>query len=254
MLDLHHIAFGEPDRPALVILHGLFGSHTNWRTLGKYFAKSHYVLIPDLRNHGESPWHQSMTYTEMAADIARFIRNQRLNMPALLGHSMGGKVAMSLAQSGIVGIARLIVADIAPVSYRHSHQEFVTAMQRVDFSQVSSRREVDTQLANSIANDQVRQFLLQNLVRDEGKYRWRLNLRAIQENMSQLLGYYDKEVSHVDTLFIGGSLSQYITPQHHGEIRKRFPSAYIETVEQAGHWLHAEQPEKFAGLVNHFLR
>jgi len=181
------------------------------------------------------------------------MRHHNLVMPVVLGHSMGGKTAMTLGQTGIVGISRLIVVDIAPVRYQHSHEEFVDAMKRVDFTQVRSRSSVDSQLANSIANPQVRQFLLQNLVKDEDGYRWRINLKAVEENMSELLGYYNNDECHVDTLFISGSLSHYITPQHHADIRKRFPSAYIETIEQAGHWVHAEQPKKFANLVNSFL-
>ena len=194
-----------------------------------------------------------MSYIEMAGDVARFIKTHEIQNPIVLGHSMGGKTAMALAQKRLAAISKLIIADIAPVPYRHSHEEFVTAMQHVDFDQVTSRQDVDRQLGQDIANSQVRQFLLQNLARDGGKYRWRINLDAIAENMSQLLDYRIKEVSNVEALFIAGSLSHYITDDHHHGIRQLFPSAYIESIAGAGHWLHAEQPVRFINLVQHFL-
>ncbi len=194
-----------------------------------------------------------MSYVEMAGDVAKFIKSHQIHNPVLLGHSMGGKTAMTLAQKHLVAIQKLIIADIAPVPYQHSHEEFVTAMQHVDFDQVRSRQDVDRQLAQDIANQQVRQFLLQNLTRDDSGYRWRINLTAIAENMPQLLDYRCKEISNVESLFIAGSLSHYITTDHHHIIRQLFPSAYIESIEGAGHWLHAEQPARFVELVKHFL-
>ncbi len=194
-----------------------------------------------------------MSYVEMAGDVARFIKTHQIQDPVVLGHSMGGKTAMALAQKRLVAIQKLVVADIAPVRYGHSHEEFVTAMQHVDLDQVRSRQDVDRQLGQDIANPQVRQFLLQNLTRDDTGYRWRINLAAIAENMPQLLDYRCKEVSNVETLFIAGSLSHYITNDHHQIIRQLFPSAYIESIEGAGHWLHAEQPARFLELVQHFL-
>nr|XP_061809741.1 protein ABHD11-like [Nerophis lumbriciformis] len=189
----------------------------------------------------------------MAADVVRLIKIQKISSPAILGHSMGGKTAMTLVQKNLASVSKLIVADIAPVRYTHSHEEFVSAMQCVDFGQVASRGDVDNQLTKDIANSQVRQFLLQNLKRESDGYSWRINLGAIAENMSELLDYRCKEVCNVETLFVAGALSYYITATHHSTIRHLFPSAYIESISNAGHWLHAEQPAQFVELVNSFL-
>ena len=237
----------------MIILHGLFGSHTNWRTLAKAFAETHFVFLVDLRNHGQSPWHSSMSYYEMAADVLGFIESQKLSQPVILGHSMGGKVAMALAQGNEETIAKLIVADIAPVSYEHSHDNFISAMKLIDFNQVKSRKDVDLQLQQNISSGPIRQFLLQNLIKIDSQYKWRINLEAIEKNLPKLLDYNIEVESNVETLFIGGSLSDYITPSHHADIQRLFPASSIEMIDQAGHWLHAEKPQEFVDSVRRFL-
>ncbi len=194
-----------------------------------------------------------MTYPEMAADVAGFIKRHNLFRPAIIGHSMGGKTTMALAQNHLAAVSKLVIADIAPVRYDHSHDEFVTAMRNIDFSQVNSRGDVDKQLSQDIANTQVRQFLLQNLEKEDDRYQWRINLDAIAVNMPALLDYRETGVCNAETLFIAGSLSAYISRDYHHRMRQLFPSAYIESIADAGHWLHAEQPEKFVTMVRHFL-
>lgn len=254
MLGLHTISIGEPDNPPLIILHGLFGSHTNWRTLSKAFAQSHFVYLVDLRNHGQSPWDSDMSYSEMAGDVQRFIETHKLIQPAIVGHSMGGKVAMALAQATEAMIAKLIIADISPVPYTHSHDNFISAMKQVNFDQVTSRKDVDLQLQRDIPSAPIRQFLQQNLTRIDDQYRWRINLEAIEENLPKLLDYNIAGKSDVETLFIGGSLSDYISPAHHADIQRLFPNSSIQTIDQAGHWLHAEKPREFVDLVQRFLK
>ncbi len=195
-----------------------------------------------------------MSYSEMAADVLSFIETQNLSQPVILGHSMGGKVAMALAQENRDKIAKLIVADIAPVSYKHSHDNFISAMKQVDFDQVRSRKEVDLQLRRDIPSAPIRQFLLQNLTKTGSQYKWRINLEAIEKNLPKLLDYNTEGESNVETLFVGGSLSDYIQPAYHVAIQRLFPSSSIQIIDQAGHWLHAEKPREFVDLVQNFLK
>ena len=252
-LPLHFRKYGDPAAPKLIILHGLFGAGVNWRSIAARLAASHEVFCPDLRNHGQSPWHEQMGYADMAGDVARFIAEQELHRPALLGHSMGGKIAMVLAQARRIELARLVVVDIAPVAYRPDrHLELIDAMCALNVD-AADRKEIDAALAARIPDQATRQFLAQNLRKDGERYCWRLNLAAIRQHMAALAAYgYDGE-SAVDALFIAGANSDYLRPAAHGEIRRRFPNARFETVENAGHWLHAEQPERFVALCGAFL-
>lgn len=252
-LALNYAEAGDPANPALVIVHGLFGSLSNWRSIARKLSETFYVLTLDLRNHGDSPWHEEMNYRNMAIDVAWFIEQHGLVAPALLGHSMGGKTVMALVQMKLTTIRKLIVADIAPVSYQHSHQEFIDIMQSVDFPAVNSRSDVDKILAQSIAEPPVRQFLLQNLVRDQGTYRWRINIEAIEDNMPSLLDYPLIDPCNCEALFISGANSTYITEESSRAIGRIFPLSRTEIIDNAGHWLHAEQPERFVSLTQEFL-
>jgi len=252
-VELNFDQFGAQDNPDLVVLHGLFGSATNWRSVIRELESDFRITAVDLRNHGNSPWHSDASYTAMADDTAALIKRLALKTPSILGHSMGGKTAMCLAQSGIARVDRLIVADIAPVTYEHSHLGYIDAMQAIDLDRISSRSDVDVQLASDIPESGIRQFLLQNLVRDDGHYRWRINLSAIRKNMSSLLGYPALPVSDVDTLFLRGAKSDYIHAGLHSEIERQFPCSRIETVADAGHWLHAEQPGRVIAATRQFL-
>jgi len=149
-LKLYCQVFGDKNNPALVILHGLFGSSTNWRSIIRQLSDELYVVAADMRNHGQSPWSASMDYPQMAEDVAALITDQNLQKPALLGHSMGGKAAMTLAQMGLAPVGKLIIADIAPVPYTHSHETLVRAMMEVELRGVKNRSEVENQLAESI--------------------------------------------------------------------------------------------------------
>ncbi len=246
---------GAPDARPLLILHGLFGSAANWRSVAGRFAAGREVFCLDLRNHGRSPWHDAMDYAALAADVARFIADHQLHRPALLGHSMGGKTAMMLAQDQRIAPAKLIVVDIAPQAYDPGgHLALIDAMSALDLA-ADDRRQIDATLAHRIPDPATRQFLAQNLVTDAdaGGYRWRLNLAAIRRNMEALAGYENHRVATLDALFIAGADSDYLTPAAHPAIHARFPNARIETIENAGHWLHAQQPERLVGLCEAFL-
>lgn len=258
-LALSHIEYGADGgdaRPPLVILHGLFGSAKNWNLIARRLADKRRIHALDLRNHGGAPWADTLSYPEMAADVARFLDDHGLDRADVIGHSMGGKVAMVLALTHPRRVARLVVADIAPVTYTHSFENYVDAMRRIDLAGVTRRGEVDAQLAPDVPEPGLRSFLLQNLVLEDGTFRWRINLEAIGAGMADLTGFPDDlQGRRFDgpSLFLTGGRSDYVRPEHAAAIRRLFPNAAIETIPDAGHWLHAEKPEAFIERVSAFL-
>ena len=253
-MKLSYTAFG--DGPPLMILHGLFGSGRNWTSIAKKLAETRKVLTVDLRNHGDSPWDDEMTYAAMADDILGLIDAEKLERPVVLGHSMGGKAAMVAALADPDAIGALIVADIAPVAYGHSHDSFVDAMRAVDLSTVQRRGDADGLLAEAVPEAGIRGFLLHNLVLEESGARWRLNLEAIADNMAALIDFPLPEAGGVfsgPSMFAVGAKSDYVRPDHHAAIRQYFPNASILMIADAGHWLHAEKPAEFIGTVTEFL-
>ena len=188
-LELAFTAVG--DGPPLVILHGLFGSRRNWARLAQRLGERHRVVTVDLRNHGDSPWAQTMSYREMAEDVAGFLTREGFEGATLLGHSMGGKTAMVLALEQGELISRLIVVDIAPAAYAHTHLPYVKAKQAVDLETVSRRSEVDLVLQEAVPERGLRGFLMHNLVAEGGRLRWRINLEALHDNMDDLVSFPD---------------------------------------------------------------
>lgn len=242
-----------PAGPApLVIAHGLFGSGRNWATLARRFAESRPVATVDLRNHGDSPWTKTMGYPAMGADLLAAAGDGA----ALLGHSMGGKAAMAAALQAPDKVAALVVADIAPIPYAHSHAGFIQAMRSVDLGAVSRRSDADPMLASAIPEAPLRAFILQNLVVENGGARWRLNLEALAVAMPDLLDWpaslADKRYEG-PALFIRGGASDYAPAGADEAIRAAFPRAEIAVVEGAGHWLHAERPAEFFETVSGWL-
>ncbi len=173
----------------LVVLHGLFGSARNWNTVAKRLGDQHHVHALDMRNHGASPWSDDMSYAAMADDIRAYIEDNGLGQASVLGHSMGGKAAMTLALLHPELVEKLIVADIAPVAYRHTMISYVEAMQAVDLSTVTRRGEVDAQLKAAVPEAPIRSFLLQNLVAENGAFSWRINLAALADRMDEITGF-----------------------------------------------------------------
>lgn len=254
-LPLSYLEAGETvGGTPLLVLHGLFGSARNWQTLAKRFGERRHVYALDLRNHGGAPWAPTMSYPEMAEDVLRFLDDRGFARAAVVGHSMGGKTAMTLALKHPDRVERLVVADIAPVRYTHTHAPFIAAMKAADLEGRTRRSEVDAQLADAVPEAPLRSFLLQNLVLENGAFRWRINLDAAGAEMDKLIGFPDLGDARYEgpTLFIGGSRSDYITPESEPEIRRHFPNARIAMIP-GGHWIHAERPEEFAELVEGFL-
>lgn len=244
---LHTVTYGEPtDKPSLLIAHGLFGSARNWGVIAKRLSVDRQVLVVDMRNHGASPWYDTHSYTDLADDLAEVIADP----VDVLGHSMGGKSAMMLALTQPEKVNRLIVADIAPVTYNHTQMGPIDAMRAVDLEQISNRADAKAQLTG--LEPGVPEFLLQSL--DLKEKRWRLNLDVLAEEMDKIIGF--PEVSGTfdgPTLFLSGAASAYVRAEHRPVIKMLFPAAKFAKIPGAGHWLHAEKPRPFEASVAAFL-
>ena len=254
-VPLAAVEYGEG--PPLAILHGLFGSGRNWASIAQLLAAHHRVVALDLRNHGAAPWANTMDYDQMADDVRATLHARGYHRHALLGHSMGGKVAMVAALQHGAEIERLVVVDIAPVNYRPHHLAHVQAMRGLDLAGIKRRSEADAGLAPAIPDSAERAFLLQNLVFEDGRARWRLNLAVIEQAMPRLGEFPELPPTAAydgPALFIAGGQSDYLRPGHESAIRRLFPQAEIARIDNAGHWLHAEQPGAFLAIVEPFLR
>ena len=253
-LDLAFQAVG--DGPPLLILHGLFGSGSNWRSVARKLSASHRVICVDLRNHGASPWAASMTYAEMAADVLQLIERQGLERPSVIGHSMGGKVAMALALQQPQAIDRLVVVDIAPVDYVDRLSPFAEAMRTVDTVHAASRDEVRQRLADVLPDASVAPFLVQNLVARNSHFDWRINLPVISAAIPSLSAFpaalrsltFERPV-HV----IAGGRSDYVKRDDGAQFRPMFAQAQVEFIDTAGQWVHADQPDAFVAAAQRAL-
>jgi len=231
--------------PPVVILHGLFGAGRNWTQFAQALAEDHRVYLPDARNHGASPWAESMSYVEMADDVRALIEREQLRRPFVIGHSMGGKTAMALALSHPEAVAGIAVIDIAPESYADQFSSYVSAMRSLDVAGAASRREIREALADSLSAEAPVDFLMQNLRRQNDRFDWRLNLMATGLCMRELCGFPEalrSARSDAPALFLHGAESDYVRPSSHAGIRALFPHAQIEAIAGAGHWVHADQP------------
>lgn len=254
-VKLYHRTFGEGD-PPLVLLHGVFGSSVNWQAIAKDLAAQRRVVVVDLRNHGRSPHAPAMTYADMVADLLELFRDLGLERPAVLGHSMGGKVAMALALGHGHAVGRLVVADMAPVANTFRPSAILAALRGLDLGALNSRGDADAELAKAIPERRIRAFLLQNLVRDDDGFHWRINLDALDRHGRELADFpspYRDATFSGPTLFLRGEHSDYVLPDHEEVIHRLFPAARIHTLEGTGHWLHAEAPERFTAVVRDFL-
>ena len=247
---LHMISHGSDTGTPLLIAHGLFGSGRNWGVIAKRLSDTRKVIALDLRNHGASPWQDDHSYPALAEDLSEVIAS--IGGPVdLLGHSMGGKAAMVAALSG-ANIRRLIVADIAPVTYDHTQQHLIDAMQALPLDQLSSRAKAEQALSGQIGDPTVRSFLLQSLNLQD--HTWRLNLPALGASMADIIGFPEVSGQFVtQTLFLTGANSDYLRPEHRPLIKSLFPKARFAKIPNAGHWLHAERPREFEAVVRVFL-
>lgn len=245
-------ATGDP----VVILHGLFGAGDNWNSVAKELTDLAPVIAPDLPNHGGSPHTERFDYREVADDLASFLEELGLERCVLLGHSMGGKIAMSLALRRPELVSALLVVDISPKSYKPRHQEEVEAMEDVRRSGADSRREADKIMAERIDNRAIRAFLLKNYRETEsGGQEWRFNLDGVRKHYQEISSWPEHEaVYDGPVLFIRGGRSPYVAEEDLELARPLFPRAELQTIEEAGHWLHAERREEFLSQARAFLK
>lgn len=243
---LNTVRYDGPAGVPLLIAHGLFGSARNWGVIAKRLSQTRPVVVVDMRNHGDSPWYDTHSFADLAADLAEVI-----DAPCdVLGHSMGGKAAMVLALRAPEKVNRLVVADIAPVTYGHTQMGPITAMRGVDLAAMTTRADAKAQLRD--LEPGVPDFLLQSL--DMKTRTWHLNIDVLAAAMDQIIGF-PQVTGQFDrpTLFLSGGNSDYVQPDSRPIIKALFPAAKFAKIPGAGHWLHAEKPREFEAAVAAFL-
>lgn len=254
-MQLNFKKYGDGDK-TLVILHGLFGSLDNWQSLGKRFGEEFTTYIVDQRNHGKSPHTAEHTYTLMAADTEAFMEEHNIEEAFILGHSMGGKTVMQFAIENPHRVKKMIVADIAPKYYAPHHQTILAALNSVDFAVQKDRKAVQEKIGETIDNPGIVQFLMKGLTwAEKDQLTWKFNLEVLTsqiENIGEELAGFAYFTN--PTLFLRGENSDYITEDDIDVIEEIFPMAQYRTIDNAGHWLHAENPDQFFDEVISFLK
>lgn len=242
---------GPESLPRCLIVHGLFGSGRNWGAIARKLAGTRPVTTVDMRNHGSSPWKDRHGYDDLAADLAEVIEKSGGPMD-VIGHSMGGKAAMMLALTRPELVRRLIVADIAPVAYSHTQQQYIDAMRAVDLSAVTRRSEAAAQLGEQGVERDLQAFFTQSL--DIKGRRWLYNLDALEHEMPKILSFPEVAARFEGpALFLSGGKSDYVRREHRPEIKALFPAARFARIPDAGHWLHAEKPGEFLAVAETYL-
>ncbi len=238
----------------VLILHGLFGFSDNWQTIAKGLADQHLVVTPDLRNHGRSPHLPTHTYPEMAEDLRVFMEEKWMFHAAVVGHSMGGKVAMQLALTHPDMVEKLVVVDMEPGQADDNHTDIIEALLGLDLSKMTQRSEADAYLSERISDFGTRQFLLKNITReDDGTFTWKMNLPVLWEHYQDILAAVKGEPFQKPTLFIRGSRSNYVKDSEWEKIKLLFPNAELVTIEGAGHLVHADKPKELLEVLRAFF-
>ena len=238
----------------IILIHGLFGRLDNLNMIAKVLANNYRVTSIDVRNHGNSFHDSVMDYPSMAQDVINLMQHLTMNSAIVLGHSMGGKIAMELALSSPLLVDKLIVADIAPVAYKSHHTEIITGLKSINLATIKKRSDADKQLAKFVDDAGIRGFLLRNLTSQNNQFTFTCNIENIEKNYPSIINRYQGSNSYNGpTLFIKGENSDYILPEHKSEILRLFPQSRAHIIQGAGHWLHAEKPAAFNRCVERFL-
>jgi len=250
-MKLHYRELGEGQ--PLVILHGLFGNSDNWQTHAKKLSEYFRVILVDQRNHGHSDWSDAFSYDLMAADLDELFIDLNLKKAIVLGHSMGGKTAIRFTQLYPSKIEKLIVVDIGVKEYPMHHEEILKGLHSIDLKEVTTRSEAEEILSKYIPSNGVRQFLLKNLYWiEKGKLAWRMNIPVLEKEMPEILTILPNNEIFNSTFFIRGMLSNYILDEDIPQLEDQFTDFQIVSIENAGHWVHAEAPFEFIEKVLEF--
>jgi len=241
--------------PDIIILHGLLGMLDNWKSFARSLENDFCIHLLDLRNHGKSPHHEDLNYELMSEDVKTYIEENNLENPTIIGHSMGGKVAMQLALNHPHLISHLVVVDISPKKYKAGHQEIFQVLQSVDLDLYEKRNEVFDVINGRLKDEGLSLFLMKNLRRSpEGSYEWKMNLEAIYNNYENVLSAIESEDQFLKpSLFIRGTKSNYIQEEDNALIHANFPEAKIADIADSGHWVHAEKPNELKLIINDFI-
>jgi pimeloyl-ACP methyl ester carboxylesterase len=255
--DLHVTELGESGS-TVAFCHGLFGQGKNWTQIGEELARDHRVLLLDMPNHGRSAWVDSLDYLDLADRVAGVFSAE--DPVTLVGHSMGGKIAMALSLRRPELVERLCVVDVSPVTYSNTREftGYVDAMRGLDLTALERRGDADERLRADVPNDTVRSFLLQNLRRDGDSWRWQVNLEALGEHLGELGGWPEERLADAPpydgrVLWVGGDRSDYVSEEYTDAMDRWFPRNRRVTIKGAGHWVHSEQPETFVAVIRRFL-
>ncbi|CAM3527373.1 alpha/beta fold hydrolase [Zobellia roscoffensis] len=252
---LHSQILGEGT--PLLILHGFLGMSDNWKTLGNQYAEKGFeVHLIDQRNHGKSFWSEDFNYDLLSEDLKNYIETHQLKSAMIIGHSMGGKTAMQFACNYPTLVKKMIIADIGPKFYPPHHQPIIDGLNAINLNEIKSRNEADAELGKHITDFGTRQFLLKNLYWvEKGQLGFRFNLKVLSDKMNEIgENISASDIFNGSTLFLRGDRSEYIMPSDISEIKKHFPQSELETIDNAGHWLHAENPKQFFEKSMLFLK
>lgn len=254
MTKLNYKVIGEGD--PVIILHGLFGMLDNWQTFGKELAKNYTVYLVDQRDHGRSPKTDEFTYKLLAEDIKALMDEHWICSSRFIGHSMGGRTCMHFAMEYPDMVDQMMIVDMGVKSYTGGHESIIQALQSVPISKVKSRGEVDSLLQKKIQDAGVRMFLLKNLTRNpQGGYEWKMNLALLASSYENIMMGIDPKLrSAVDCLFVKGGESDYILPEDMDGIKTIFTRAQVETIDFAGHWVHAQRPEELLKMTQNYFK
>jgi esterase len=254
-LDLFYRKYGQGD--PVIILHGLFGMSDNWASIGKRISENGYsVYIPDLRNHGNSPHSDDLNYEILSNDLSEFINKHLIKNPIIIGHSLGGKIAMNFALENPADVKKLIVVDIGTKEYPVHNIDVLDAFLSIDITNASSRNKVEEQIAAIMPLEKVRQLMMKNIYRRaDNRFEWKLNIESINNNFSNIFDKVKSKNKFTNpTLFIKGELSNYISTSDFPEIKDLFPNAELQMIQGATHWVHADKPGEFIDTVLKFIK
>jgi pimeloyl-ACP methyl ester carboxylesterase len=247
---------GAEHPETLLIIHGLFGSLDNWQSLAKKWSETYGVITIDVRNHGRSFHSDTMHFDQLTLDILEILNRENIDKVSLIGHSMGGKIAMEFAGSYPEKVQKLIIVDVAPYEYAPHHSDVFEALDQVDLTHASDRKDIEQQVRQWIHSESVVQFIMKGVRRNEEtmQFEWKFNYPILKNEYLYLIQRIPEKGFDGPTLFIGGSKSQYLTKETSERIFDLYPMSSIEFVEGAGHWVQAEKPEEFYQIVHQFLQ